>query len=50
MNELSVLLSIVILLVIATALLIMYGNENHKVLWGSFFIYVFCSYLTIYVY
>lgn len=50
MNELSVLLVIAILLFIATSMLIMYGNENHRVLWGAFFTYVFCSYLTIYVY
>ena len=50
MNELSILFGIILLLVITIGLLIAYGDKNHKVLWFSFFILSFASYLTIYAY
>lgn len=50
MNEFTALLFIVGLLILSTAILIMYGDTNHKVLFVAFFCYSMVSYLTIYAY
>lgn len=50
MNELTALLCICGLLILCTAILIMYGDKNHKVLWISFFGYTLVAFLTIYGY
>lgn len=50
MNELSVLFGIILILIIGWALLIMYGDNNVRVLLLALFLFSFAGYLTVYGY